>query len=423
MILSVKKSSSHTVAAAVAVTCATLAVLACGGCGHVRKAQAPPAMVRVAAPSANDYKALSDALAKVANGGTVELGAGLYDLGNQSLIITHTSVHLVGAGKDKTEIQSSAAQRLLEFDGPGQFTASGIGFRHIGSLPGSAVILRDAQIRIQSCWLRGARAKPGWYFASLYLKGHTTGIVLDCVMSNGSAGIDIGGTSNVSVQDNVCSDCDYSGICFFDKAAGEASGNTCQRNADGIVVQDRADPHVDDNDCNNNTDDGMDLHGQTTALVEGNRCNNNHYCGIWIDGSAMPRVTNCICTHNADGIEVAGSAEPKISGNTCNSDHSVGIGCSAHAGGSVVSNQCNRNGTKLEGGICIGGHANVYVGDNSCEYNRNYGILFRDSARGVVTGNYCSDSNYGIDVDPHSHPTLKHNNCEYNRTQNIYNWR
>lgn len=419
------KASLRTIALGFAVACAVAAVLTCGACAGNKKAsaQAPPKTLRIDAPSGDDYSALSAALAKVASGGTVELGAGVYDLGDHALTVKQKSVRLVGAGREKTELQSTAGKCLLEFYGPGKLSTENLGFRHIGSLPGSAVLVQDAQVSIQSCRFRGAQPKGTWYYASLYLKGHTTGVVLDCTVSDGSAGIDVDGTSQVTVQDNVCSNCLLDGIGFVSKAGGEASGNKCNGNKVGIAAQTSGRLSISGNVCTGNTDSGMWLYGRTTALVEENRCSNNHSSGIWIGGNAKPRVTGCVCTLDEDGIDVLGSAQPRIVGNTCDSNRAVGLGCWGHTGGRVVDNQCNRNGGPNEGGICIGGHANVYVSANSCEYNRNYGILFRDSARGVVAANYCSQSSYGILVDSPSRPTLKHNTCEYNRIQDIYNWR
>jgi parallel beta-helix repeat protein len=397
-------------------------VVLMSACGQSKgAANKPQPRITVQPAGANDYSTLSAALASVSDGGTVVLGKGTFDLGDKTLKIAGKTLSIVGAGKRQTTIVSSAPT-VLSFTGKGELSAENLSFRHVGSSAGPVVLVKDAKIDIHGCHMEGSRHTSTWYFAALYLKGKTTGMVYDCDFSNTSSGVDVGGSSRISLENNVFRGCDFSGIAFFNRASGEARDNTCTGCEVGIVLQDGAHALVESNRCSDN-EYGIEAWGHSGGKIQENRCSGNHTAGIGVADSASPMITSNTCTHNEDGIDAVGGKGFGIGGNTCNANKAVGIGCWGYAKGIVSGNICNSNGHRLEGGICMGGHANVTVSGNSCERNANYGILFRDSARGQCVGNYCSEQSYGIDVDRHAYPTLSHNTCEYNSTANVWNWR
>jgi hypothetical protein len=81
--------------------------------------------------------AVRDAVAKIADGGTITLAAGTYEL--DQLLTINKSVQLVGAGMAQTSIVSTVKDKGVLFTGAHRFSTSGITFSHEGATPGGVV--------------------------------------------------------------------------------------------------------------------------------------------------------------------------------------------------------------------------------------------------------------------------------------------
>jgi parallel beta-helix repeat protein len=374
----------------------------------------------VVLPPTSDAAVFQDALLKVPYGGTLKLEAGTY-LVERRLTIEQ-SVHLVGAGRGRTEIESTAAKAGIVVTAP-SFGAEGISFRHSGSSAGGVVKTEDCELRIVDCSFAGATARRGWWYEALWLRGACSGYVRDCAFEDsamgiglsdrartsveqcrfsscGRAGIGIYGSAQPAIRRNVCTNCDDVGIFAFGSARPLLQSNRCTRNEYGIACAQHARVRLEENRCSSNLDSGIIAYDQASATLVGNVCIGNR----------------------ENGIAMTEGAAVRISGNTVEHNKGVGIGCWGRVSGRISGNDVTRNGTGQSGGICLGDHANLLVADNRCEYNRQYGILFRDSATGTARGNHCAHSHYGILDNSSRAPTLAGNDLEWNSEQDIGRW-
>jgi len=363
---------------------------------------------------------LGEALASVPDGGTIKLEAGTYLV--ETPIAVDKSIHLIGAGRAKTEIESTVAQTWLRVSAP-TFEAEGITFRHSGSRAGGVLVVTDSEVRIVDCAFVGASRKPKWSFESLWLKGSSSGYVRDCVFEANAVGIGVSGKSRTSVEQCRFTLSGMAGIAVYGSARPRVSGNVCSKSNDsGILVFDSARPTLESNRCTT-SQNGIVCGDRSSARVEDNRCSSNLNSGIVIYDHARASLVGNVCMGNRhNGITCTGSTQVRISGNTAERNKDVGIGCWGSVTGRVALNDVTRNGTGNSGGICVGGHANLLVEDNHCDFNKQYGILFRDSGTGTVRDNYCAHANYGILDNSSRSPNITGNDLEWNSKENIGRW-
>ncbi len=354
MIPSAKRLSSLTVAAAVAITCAAVVVLACAGCGHQRKAaapplSAPPATIRIDAPTANDFQALSNALAKVADGGTVVLGPGTYEL-DQLVTITR-SVHLVGAGQSTTRIACTVKGKGILVEGASSFAASGITFAHEGAVPGGAVSVTSGEVDIRACRFTGASSNRGGYpSVALWLHENVIGVVENCVADDSDIGIGVSGTAS---------------------------------------------PVIDQCACTSNSQLGIDVYGSARPALRHDRCLHNGGAGIELENSAHPTVESCVCSSARLGILATDKSAGVVKDCTCDVNTISGVQLAGHAHFLVSNTNCGRN---HGAGILVSNWAVATLSGNTCLGNTYVGIAFADHARGTARANDCRGNAYGIAI-------------------------
>ena len=393
------------------------------GCGHSQDAQdegaaGPPRTIQIDAPGGADHQVLSDALAEVAEGGTVELAAGTYDLGAERLLIDRP-VRLVGTGAQTTKIVGAAREAVVRVTGSGTFAAEGITFARQKGTRGCVVSVDVAEVRLTGCRFAGGSHTRDWSYAALWIKGETGGAVRRCVASDGDTGIDVSGSATVAVEGNVCSGNRSCGIASYESARPLIRDNTCSKNGSiGIYAYDLAQPTIEANECSG-CRYGIAVQGEAQATVASNLCRGNKLSGVAVYATARCTVSDNVCAGNLDGIALSGEVEASVSRNTCTGNRDTGIYIGDRATAVITANLCDRNGRRHTGGICVTGHGRATVTDNSCLKNASYGILFRDSAAGSATGNRCKGGRYGIVVNDRARPRLSGNECTGNRVKGV----
>lgn len=404
----------------VLLAAAVISVTACGT--TTEKVAAPPLTVEVNADAAVDFDVIQAAITHVADGGTVKLLPGTYDLADRQLVISK-SVRFLGAGAKNTEIVGSAKDAVVSVKGTGDFSAEGISFVKTGSTLGGVLAVDAGQLQLTRCRFTGSSHTKKWSWAAIWVKGHTTGTVRQCVASNGDSGIDVSGSSTITLESNTCSSNRLCGISAYGNARPLIRTNTCAKNGlAGIYAYATSRPQIGSNTCSGNKY-GIYITGKSHATIDSNRCSRNDYQGVYLGGSSHCQVSDNRLVSNLDGIMVDERASASVVDNTCRSNHDIGIWVKGHATGKVTGNVCERNGDKDTGGICVSGHGRVTVTGNDCEKNGSYGIFFCEYAGGYVTKNYCSDAEYGILINDNAYPKISGNTCEDNSASNIETYR
>lgn len=392
---------------------------ACGGDGGggTNPSQAPQT-VDLAADAAIDYDAFRNALATVADGGTVKLAAGTYDLGDQQLTITK-SVRLLGPGAEETEIVGSAGTAVVSVSGDASFSAEGVSFVKTGRTAGGALSVDAAELQLTRCRFTGSSHEGAISYASLHIAGNTAGTVRECVAADGDSGMDVAGQSAVSLESNTGNGNRFAGLSVYGAAQPLVRGNTFSKNGKaGIVVDDQAQPQVESNTCSRNVW-GIWVASTGETTVSDNRLTDNAETGLVITGDATCKAVDNTCLKNKTGIAVWKTAHATLTSNTCRANKDTGIWLADRARVDVTRNTVDRNGTKATGGICVSENAVANVSVNTCQHNAAYGILFRDKAGGRAEKNYCAFNKYGIVVNDRAKPVLKGNRCEENSAKNV----
>ena len=327
--------------------------------------------VEVRPDGSGDYPTLEEAIEAVPAGWTVRLGRGKYRLKSviRELRIEKT-LSLIGAGMEATKVIQERTNCVINYVGSGKFTAAGITF-HLTGTESSTQTRYVAIIEAGEVLLKECRFKTGRNAAGLALRGHATGLVqgCECVGDDQSVGIEVGGRSTVTLQENRCQG-NYMGLLYHENAGGLAVGNEC---VEGIRVSDEARPTLERNRCRGGGD-GIRYSGNAGGVAKDNHCEE---------------------VRGGPGIRVEGSASPTLEGNHC---QGVGIGFYENARGLARGNDCTR------GGISVDGQAQVTLERNDCSDSRSSCISFRLVSGGVARENDCSRGRTGIERTRARHP-------------------
>jgi len=249
--------------------------------------------IYVAVDGSGDYLMLEEAIAAVAPRATINLGPGTYRL-IRGLEID-TSMRLVGAGMDETEIVSGAPSHVINFTGSGSFEAEGITFRHDGKQMADVVVVERGTGEFLDCRFTGAIYEEGkGNRAGLRFKGSSRGMVENCeAIGNDNTGILVEQQAQPELRGNICSDNAVVGIGYMDLGRGLASENECTGNRIGIGVAVEAKP-----------------------TLERNLCNDNDYGIAYVENGGGKGYAN-MCSRNKVGISVGASSTAELSDNDC----------------------------------------------------------------------------------------------------------
>jgi len=249
--------------------------------------------ITVLVDGSGDYATVEAAVAAAAPRATITLGPGTYRL-IRALDI-ETSLTLVGAGMDETEIVSGAPSHVIRFNGSGSFGGEGITFRHDGEQMADVVVIESGTGRFSNCRFTGAIYEEGeGNRAGLRFRGRSRGTVEDSVASgNDNTGFLVENQAEIELLRNNCSDNGSVGIGYMDLGKGVAIENECTGNQIGIA-----------------------LAVESRPTLERNRCNDNDYGIAYLDNAGGESFDN-ECMRNKVGISVGGSSTVELGENQC----------------------------------------------------------------------------------------------------------
>ncbi|MFC2037799.1 right-handed parallel beta-helix repeat-containing protein [Chloroflexota bacterium] len=248
------------------------------------------------ADGSGDLPTLADALAQSEIGATITLGPGTYRL--DRAITVGGSLHLVGAGRDRTEIIADVPDWVLGFRGDGPFTATGITFRHDGDAPADVVAVDSGEVRFQDCrFTGGVWSEETGGGSGLSLGDSATGEVSGCEsVANGLHGILLWDEAQVVLQNNVIEQNDDAGIVYFGNTGGRVLQNEVAANARyGIYVDDRAAPTLEGNILRDNGEAGIAYFGNAAGMARGNVCAGDASTAIYVGENAAPWLEDNEC--------------------------------------------------------------------------------------------------------------------------------
>ena len=332
---------------------------------------------------------LAAILARVADGSTIELAAGIFEF-DQTILID-VGVNLVGAGRDETVVRSAAEGVALAFVGPGGLGVRDMTIEHAGDAEASILLAIEGPVTVSGANIKGAVAGSGEsggghgiVFAFDQLPGfpertaeQRAGALLvedSVITGNAAAGILITGDAAPQITGSTISANGGCGICYSGSSAGTVSASTLQANQIGIQVSDTSTPKLDDNTIVDSIGVGISIDGSSTAQIVGNTIDANGEIGIQIAGAAKPTIEHNTVSHHGVGILATDTSRPALLENNVN-NHDVGI----QVAGEAVVDAMNNN-------VWVTTVAAISYGDTSTGTIRGNGIVAAEVAGIQVTG-------------------------------------
>jgi len=230
------------------------ASLVLAGCGGKKPVPAVPTSLHVQASASGSASDLRDAVARIADGGTITLAPGTYDL--DKLLTIDKSVQLVGAGVRQTRIVSTVKDKGVLFTDSHHFSVSGITFSHEGAAPGGAVWVNAGSVHFSNCRFTGAgSSRPNSFNPGLWLRGTASGVVENCSADESDVGISISGKATPVIQDCVCTSNSYAGVFVFGESHPSLRHNRFSGNDQfGIATSTHAHVMIQSCQCNSEKD-------------------------------------------------------------------------------------------------------------------------------------------------------------------------
>lgn len=261
-------------------------------------ASSPRDEIRVEVDGSGDYATLEQAVAVAAPGATITLGPGMYRL-MRGLEID-TSLTLIGAGMDETEIVSGAPGHVVQFAGSGSFGAEGITFRHDGKEIADVVVIEEGTGRFSGCRFTGAIYEEGeGNRAGLRFRGKSRGTVENSDASgNDNTGFLVEQQAQPELRGNICSDNGLVGIGYMDLARGLVTENECTGNVIGIALAVESKPTLRRNKSNDN-DYGIAYMDNAGGESYDNEVMRNKV-GITIGGSSTVQLGDNLVRDNTE---------------------------------------------------------------------------------------------------------------------------
>jgi parallel beta-helix repeat protein len=271
----------------------------------------------VYADGTGDYPTVDAAVAGVAEGATIHLGAGVFNLTQPVVVARH--VRLVGMGLTEphhTELLCS--HEVLHVQGV-QFAAEGIDFVSNGQNESIDVVnVTNGTVEFNNCRFAGAvRTQSGGKGCGLHLAGSTTANLTGCVLTlNDLNGLTVEPQAHVTANDCEISQNDQAGVCFYSSSTGTIQGGKMRSNGRfGICVQSNAQATIRDTECSFNATSNIAVYEDAIATVQHNVCSDSAGCGISFWGNSSGSVSDNECFRNGWGLYIQGTANPTVGTN------------------------------------------------------------------------------------------------------------
>lgn len=325
---------------------------------------------------------LYEAVERVADGGTIMLAKGCFEL-DKTLYIRR-SVKIQGAGRTESVISMLGLELDFDEEGDGINVSGEINFS-----------LCDLHLRTLS------------YRHSQLNLNVSSFLVSECIF-------ELLGTINSGEVNS------RAGLLKIESGRGTVRDSWFSGYHNAILVSGQnSNVELINNHCSS-TYVGIIIIKQAKATLDSNHISYCRICGIAVVKDAQITATDNICEHivNGAGIGVV-NANAKLERNTCR-NNGLGILYQAGSQGTVNNNICGEN---TCGGIWIGGDSSVTARENQCSDNKQNGIIFSDKSSGVVEQNVCENNEWdGIRITSEGVVSVQENKCRRNKQNGMLFW-
>ena len=188
--------------------------------------------------------------------------------------------------------------------------------------------------------------------------------------SNGSVGILVGYSSNITFENNTCNSNNDDGIYLWDSSNCTIENNTCENNNGGIALYDSSGCTITNNTCENNYG-GIYLRDSSNCTIENNTCENNNF-GIWLDSSSDCTLENNTCENNRCGIYLDSSSDCTLESNTCENNNGNGIRLYRSSDCTIENNTISEN------------RVGIYKSSSSQHTTAHYNNIYNNTEYGIA---------------------------------------
>ena len=364
-------------------------------------------------PSGCDFSSIQAAIDSVADGSTINIGAGNYD--ETLVIVERASLSLVGEGADVVTVDGSSQQVNLR---------AGIFLSSSAAISISGITIRDAFRGIDARDVTGLSISESHLLDNIDLGILFVGSVAE--------------VESTSVE-NTMSDPDGDsgdGISVFDNA-DTTDNNVIIRDSnitgsrrEGITVSGNSQLTLEDSESSGNGANGLILFETATAVVRGSTFNDNAKsfpsAGISLFSDSSLELENSTLFRNTtDNIVLSNNAsatiaETEISNSLRNSDGAFGRGVTLFANSSVTITESQILNNPASG-IALVGAPTLTV--SSSAINGSFdGILLFDDAKATITNNTMDGNDAGIITRGRSNATITSNTLTRHASAAIGLW-
>jgi hypothetical protein len=320
-----------------------------------------------------------DDLGKVASalpaGSVVRLPAGEVKVDEPVVLLQDVS--LVGEGRDRTRIISSARGASVVLTAPGTVKVDGLTLTHEGDASASLLLVRSGQMKLNGVHLTGASLggrSPSDRPDDPLIGG--SGVVLDGgeglsvtasqITDNDVAGVLVSGAARPVLRDVTITGSDTCGMCFLGGSAGTVTSSTVSDNGVGVLVAGRAAPTFETTRISDNTRAGVVAQERSRPVLRDVVVASNGPQGVAAFGSASPSLLDSVVTgHGESGVaaDVGRSGSPEIRGNTFRNNSKAAMAFIGAGKARVSGNRCS--GGRYE--IVLSGTVAPTLSDNRCD--------------------------------------------------------
>ena len=281
----------------------------------------PTPIAKVVAPGED----LSAIIAQLPAGSTVRLSAGEHRL-TDPLVLLET-VTIVGEGRDRTSIVSSAPDAAVLVLSPGRIELTGFslirapGSQGTGVLTGPSAALVLTGMRISgnraSATTRGGAAVHLSAQPTDAAPRTTTFEMTDSeLVDNEWAGVAVSGAHRVSIESSAFVRNGECGICFLDRASGSVARSTFTDNGVGAAAVGTAHPVLVD-DTFSGGQVGIQADEDAAPGLQGNTIRSVARAAVILTGRSTGTVEGTSCPSVQFGIVIGKEAAPTLLRNAC----------------------------------------------------------------------------------------------------------
>ncbi len=263
---------------------------------------------------------LLEAVAELPPGSTLSLAEGVYRL-DEALVLL-SSITVVGAGADRTTIESTATDSAILAVADGRIDLDRLTVTHTGPEPAN-VVLAGSAAAIAATGARftgGVAREDGTGGAGILMyapdaeatAATTTLEVTDSVLAdNASAGIVLTGGNVASVVGSTFSDNGQCGICFLDLSGGSVEEGTFTDNAVGMAATGQAAPAIVDATIRGGTV-GVQASDDAAPVLRNVTIRGASRAGLIYSGKAAGTLDGVSCTDVPFGLVIGPSVTTRV---------------------------------------------------------------------------------------------------------------